>query len=135
MNSRPQSRGFPVRSSPRFFAGCQKKTGSGGTRKSKPTRRLESSIFWCVRPVKKRPRGLSRTCESIAPAPPFGIVFARLPKASQKAARKNFEPLKDNSLHPSLHFKKVGRLWSVRAGINYRALALEDGADFIWVWT
>jgi len=67
-------------------------------------------------------------------SPRFWMLFARLPEASQKAARKNFEPLKDNSLHPSLHFKKVGRLWSVRAGINYRALALEDGADFIWVW-
>jgi len=34
----------------------------------------------------------------------------------------------------SLHFKKIGDLWSARIGINYRAVAVEDGADFIWVW-
>jgi hypothetical protein len=33
-----------------------------------------------------------------------------------------------------LHFKKIGKLRSVRAGLNYRALALEDGEDFIWLW-
>ena len=42
--------------------------------------------------------------------------------------------LKANPSHPSLHFKKVGRFWSVRVGINYRALAIDDGEDFIWVW-
>ena len=35
---------------------------------------------------------------------------------------------------PAEVFKKVGKLWSVRVGINHRALAVEDGADFIWVW-
>jgi hypothetical protein len=64
----------------------------------------------------------------------FRTLFANLPEAGQKVARKNFELLKDNPSHPSLHFKKVGKLWSVRAGINYRALAVEDGADFTWVW-
>jgi hypothetical protein len=64
----------------------------------------------------------------------FWTLFARLPEAVQDVARKNFELLKDNPSHPSLHFKKVGKLWSVRAGINHRALAVEDGADFIWVW-
>jgi hypothetical protein len=57
-----------------------------------------------------------------------------LPETVQDVARKNFELLKDNPSHPSLHFKKVGKLWSVRAGINHRALAVEDGVDFIWVW-
>jgi hypothetical protein len=64
----------------------------------------------------------------------FWNLFARLPESVQKVARKNFELLKDDPSHPSLHFKKVGNLWSVRAGINHRLLALEDGADFIWVW-
>jgi hypothetical protein len=64
----------------------------------------------------------------------FWTLFARLPEAVQGVAKKNFELLKDNSSHPSLHFKKVGKLWSVRAGINYRAPAVEDGADFTWVW-
>ena len=42
--------------------------------------------------------------------------------------------LKANPHHPSLHFKKTGKLWSVRAGLDYRALAVEDNDDFIWVW-
>jgi len=64
----------------------------------------------------------------------FWNLFSRLPEAVQDVARKNFELLKDNPSHPSLHFKKVGKLWSVRAGINHRALAVEDGADFVWIW-
>jgi len=64
----------------------------------------------------------------------FWTLFERLPEATQKVARKNFELLKNDPSHPSLHFKKVGKLWSVGAGINHRALAVEDGADFTWVW-
>jgi hypothetical protein len=64
----------------------------------------------------------------------FWTLFAGLPQDAQTVARKNFELLKDNPSHPSLHFKKVGRLWSVRAGISHRALAVEDGEDFTWVW-
>jgi hypothetical protein len=64
----------------------------------------------------------------------FWNLFGALPEAVQSVARKNFELLKTNPSHPSLHFKKVGTLWSVRAGINHRALAVEDGKDFIWVW-
>ena len=37
-------------------------------------------------------------------------------------------------MYPSLHFKKVGKLWSVRVGIDHRALAVKDGDDYIWVW-
>ena len=64
----------------------------------------------------------------------FWTFFNRLPEALQTVARKNFELLKDNPSHPSLHFKKVGRLWSVRVGMNHRALAIQDGNDFTWVW-
>ena len=64
----------------------------------------------------------------------FWACFASLPEVLQGVARQNFDLLKQNRAHPSLHFKKVGKLWSVRVGPNYRALAVEDGADFIWVW-
>jgi hypothetical protein len=57
-----------------------------------------------------------------------------LPQSVQELARKNFELLKQNPQHPSLHFKKVGRYWSARVGLSYRALAVEDGDDHIWVW-
>ena len=36
--------------------------------------------------------------------------------------------------HPSLHFKRIGRFWSVRIGLHYRALAVQDGEDIVWFW-
>ena len=64
----------------------------------------------------------------------FWACYADLPEAVQKVARRKFDLLKQNPSHPSLHFKKVGKLWSVRVGPHHRALAVEDGVDFIWVW-
>ena len=64
----------------------------------------------------------------------FWKYFENRPEPIQKASKRKFELLKTNSSHPSLHFKKVGNFWSVRISINYRALAIEDGEDFIWVW-
>lgn len=64
----------------------------------------------------------------------FWTSLARLPDSVQQLARQNFALLKTNPAHPSLHFKRIGKLWSARVGINYRAIAVEDGADFIWVW-
>jgi hypothetical protein len=52
----------------------------------------------------------------------------------QVAADKQFELLKKNPRHPSLQFKKVGKVWSARVNISVRALAAEDGADYIWFW-
>ena len=66
--------------------------------------------------------------------PRFWKCFDDLPEAIQRTAKKNFELLKKDPSHPSLHFKKDGRFWSVRVGINHRTLAVEDGADFIWIW-
>ena len=64
----------------------------------------------------------------------FWQYFDTLPKHIQKVAKRNFDLLKVDTLHPSLHFKKVGKFWSVRIGCSYRALAVEDEAGFIWVW-
>lgn len=66
--------------------------------------------------------------------PQFWERFERLPFPMQRLAKKNFELLKRNQAHPSLQFKKVGDYWSARVGSKYRALAMEDGPDFIWVW-
>jgi mRNA-degrading endonuclease RelE of RelBE toxin-antitoxin system len=64
----------------------------------------------------------------------FWKCFYKLPENVQKLAKENFELLKRNPKHQSLHFKKIGKLWSARVGLNYRALAVPDGEDFIWVW-
>lgn len=49
-------------------------------------------------------------------------------------ADKSFELLKENPRHPSLHFKKVGKLWSVRVGSRHRALATKDENELVWFW-
>jgi hypothetical protein len=43
--------------------------------------------------------------------------------------------LKADPKHPSLHFKRIGRLWSARVGIGHRALALDQAPDGVyWFW-
>lgn len=64
----------------------------------------------------------------------FWKCYGRLPEPVQKIAKKNFDLLKANPSHPSLYLKKAGKFWSVRIGLHHRALAIEDGEDFIWVW-
>jgi hypothetical protein len=66
--------------------------------------------------------------------PGFWQCFEDLSESVQEIAEKNFALLRSNHLHPSLHFKKVGKFWSARVGSNYRALAIEDGQDYTWVW-
>ena len=64
----------------------------------------------------------------------FWECFETLPESIQRLARRNFKLLKADPQHPSLYFKKIGKFWSVRVGLNYRAHAVEDGEHFIWVW-
>jgi hypothetical protein len=64
----------------------------------------------------------------------FWACFHALPEHVQQLARKNYNLLKENPRHPSLRFKKVGKLWSARVGGNHRALAIEDDDGYVWVW-
>jgi hypothetical protein len=57
-----------------------------------------------------------------------------LPSNIQQLADKCFELLKRDPHHPSLHFKKAGRFWSARIGRHYRAVAVQEGDDFVWFW-
>ncbi len=66
--------------------------------------------------------------------PRFWRRFDQLPVPIQNIARRNFRLLSENPRHPSLRFKKTGDFWSVRVGLDYRALAVEDDGNFIWVW-
>ena len=66
--------------------------------------------------------------------PKFWRYYAELPENIQRLAKENYKILKRDPYHPSLHFKKVGRFWSVRVGIHYRAAAIEDGQDIVWFW-
>jgi hypothetical protein len=64
----------------------------------------------------------------------FWERYRALPEDVRSLADSRFQILKENPRHPSLRFKKVGNFWSARVGLAHRALAVEDGADFIWVW-
>jgi mRNA-degrading endonuclease RelE of RelBE toxin-antitoxin system len=65
----------------------------------------------------------------------FWSNYAKLGEKTQKLADKNFELLKQNPRHTSLQFKKLdSKLWSVRIGIGYRALALPSKEGFDWFW-
>jgi hypothetical protein len=66
--------------------------------------------------------------------PEFWQCFHGLPNGVQSQARKNYELLKANPRHPSLHFKRIGDVWSVRAGRSYRALAVETVDGYVWFW-
>jgi hypothetical protein len=55
----------------------------------------------------------------------FWEHYNNLPANIRKLADKDFELLKQNPSHPSLHLKQVGRFWSARVGKHYRALAVE----------
>ena len=59
----------------------------------------------------------------------FCKIYKKLPLDTRNLADKNFQLLKDDHSHPSLQFKKVGKVWSVRIGAHYRAVAvpIEDG--------
>lgn len=64
----------------------------------------------------------------------FWEAYDRLPAAIRALADKNFTLLKENPRHPSLQFKKVGRFWSARIGLHYRAIATEVDGDMRWHW-
>lgn len=64
----------------------------------------------------------------------FWECYARLPEAVRRLADANYQLLRTDPHHPSLHFKRVGRLRSVRVGIGYRALAVEGGDGPVWFW-
>ena len=67
-------------------------------------------------------------------SPSFWESYDYLPQNIQKLADKNFELLKKNPKHISLHLKKIDQYWSARIGIKYRALAVETQNGLLWFW-
>ncbi len=66
--------------------------------------------------------------------PRFWACYRQLPAGVPRLADSYYALLRMNPRHPSLHLKKAGPFWSVRVGLHYRALAVEDGADLVWFW-
>lgn len=67
-------------------------------------------------------------------SPDFWSCYRALPAEVQGLADKSFSLLKADSRHSSLHFKKVGRFWSARVGLHYRAVAVEAPDGLLWFW-
>lgn len=69
----------------------------------------------------------------------FRVLFRNLPPTIRKIATENYLLWKKNSKHPSLHFKAIApkhlKVWSVRVGLEYRALALVENntAKRFWI--
>ncbi|ALJ68290.1 hypothetical protein AOY38_10870 [Synechocystis sp. PCC 6803] len=64
----------------------------------------------------------------------FWFCYRHLPEEIQRRADKAYQLLNQNPRHPSLHFKKVGELWSVRVTLDYRALSVETDDGYVWFW-
>ena len=67
-------------------------------------------------------------------SPQFWRTYRQLPDDVCALADKNFQILKADPRHPSLHFKRIGNLWSVRVGSHYRALGTERPEGVVWFW-
>src|SRR6476469_3919759 len=67
-------------------------------------------------------------------SPRFWFSYRQLPEEIQRLADRAYETLRDNPRHSSLRLKRIGELWPVRVGAHFRALAVEDGSDLVWVW-
>ena len=67
-------------------------------------------------------------------SPEFWFHHRRLPEPVRALSQKNFELLKTNARHPSLRLKKVGRVWSARVGLHYRALGQDYAGGILWYW-
>jgi hypothetical protein len=67
-------------------------------------------------------------------SPRFWACYNSLPAEVRQLADRCYAQLRQDPRHPALHFKKVGRFWSVRVGLHYRALGVESGTDVVWFW-
>jgi hypothetical protein len=67
-------------------------------------------------------------------SPDFWVCYNALPAQIREQADRAFELLKANPRHPSLHFKQVGRFWSARVGLQYRAVGVDALDGVVWFW-
>ena len=67
-------------------------------------------------------------------SPEFWDLLELLPDDVQRLAHANYELLRQDPRHPSLHFKKASGYWSVRVGSPYRALGKDVDDGILWGW-
>ena len=67
----------------------------------------------------------------------FREAFAELPADVRKQARQAYRLFIEDPHHPSLRFKSIHPtrpIYSVRIGLDYRAVGIRDQDDIIWYW-
>jgi hypothetical protein len=67
----------------------------------------------------------------------FGRAFALLPDFAKRRSREAYRLFLLDPNHPSLQFKQVHTsqpIYSARVGLGYRALAVRQGDELIWLW-
>ena len=67
----------------------------------------------------------------------FRKAFKRLPPHVQELARSAFKIWLEDPGRPSLRFKRVHQtpaVYSVRIGLDWRALGVREGSEMTWFW-
>jgi len=67
----------------------------------------------------------------------FKKLFVRLPTHIQKQATADYEVFKHNPGYPGLCFKRIDSqlpIYSVRIGMNYRAVGMMENNVIRWYW-
>jgi hypothetical protein len=67
----------------------------------------------------------------------FWKCFDALPPRIQRRAEISYRLWRDNPHHRSLEFKRVGvrrPIFSVRIGLRWRALGVQEGDTVVWFW-
>jgi hypothetical protein len=67
----------------------------------------------------------------------FHKRLAQLPQAIQQQASKTYGIWRSDPFHSGLQFKKVSLrqpIYSVRVGLNYRAIGLLEENHIYWFW-
>lgn len=67
----------------------------------------------------------------------FRKCFDALPKDVRDKAKRVYKIWTENPSHPSLHFKQVHDtepIFSVRIGLQHRALGAKESNTVIWFW-
>jgi len=67
----------------------------------------------------------------------FRKAFARLPDHVRTQAREAYRLFAQHPEHPGLRFKQVHPtrpIYSVRIGIDYRALGVREADEMVWFW-
>jgi hypothetical protein len=67
----------------------------------------------------------------------FRRLFAALPTEVRRRARQSYLLWKEDPTHPGVQFKRVHQrqpIYSVRIGLDWRAVGLRQGDTIIWFW-